>query len=133
MNTIVIDATNATLGRLASYAAKQALLGKSVVIVNCSEAIISGKRPDILEKYRTRRARGGSGLKGPHFPKQPFRLVKRTIRGMLSYKQKRGEDALKRIICHDKVPTEYEAAKKILAGKEKRTTVIKLSKLSKEI
>lgn len=130
---LIIDATNAILGRLASYAAKQSLLGKEIIIVNCSEAVVSGKRANILEEYQQARARGGAARTGPHFPKQSFRIVKRTIRGMLSHRQKRGLDALKRIICYDKVPAEYEESKKLLAGKEKRTTTIKLAELSKLI
>jgi len=130
---LVIDATNATLGRLASYAAKQALLGKQIIIVNCSDAVVSGRKKNIIAEYQEARARGGSALMGPHFPKQPFRIVKRTVRGMLSYKQKRGKDALKKVICYNDVPAEYEEAKKIHAGKEKKTTTIKLSELSKVI
>ena len=72
-------------------------------------------------------------MKGPFFPKNPERIVKRTIKGMLSYTQQRGLDALKRVICYNEVPKEYENEKKILAGKEKRTTSINLGELSKEI
>ena len=32
---LIIDANNAVMGRLASYVAKQAMLGKEIVIVNC--------------------------------------------------------------------------------------------------
>ena len=130
---ILIDATNLIAGRLAAYAAKQSLLGKSVIIVNCDEAIITGKPRSIIESYKIKRQRGGSSLKGPHFPKSPERLVKRTIRGMLSYKQGRGLAAFKRIICYDSLPSEYEKSKKIVAGKEKTSDFIKLKDLSKEI
>jgi len=130
---IVIDANNAILGRLASYAAKQALLGKEIVIVNCNDAVITGKKSSIVSEYMVARARGGSSLKGPFFPKSPERILKRTIRGMLSYKQGRGREALKRIICYNATPAEYEEAKKIIAGKEKNIKTIKLSELSKVI
>ena len=132
-NLIVIDAKNAVLGRLASYAVKQALLGKTIAIVNCSETLITGKKRSIIEEYQETKARGGSALKGPFFPKSPERILKRTIRGMISYKKARGLDAFKRIKCYNKVPREFEEAKKILAGKEKKTKTIKLSELSKEI
>lgn len=130
---IIIDAKNATLGRLASYAAKQSLLGKSIVIVNCNDAVVVGKPISIIKEYRDIRSKGGASLKGPFFPKSPERVVKRTIRGMLSYRQGRGKDALRRIICHNEVPQEYVEAKKILAGKEKSVKTIKLSELSKNI
>lgn len=132
-NEIVIDATNAVLGRLASYAAKQALMKRKVIIVNCAAAIVTGNRRSVIEEYKKIRATGGSSLKGPFFPKNPERIVKRTIRGMVSYKQGRGLDALKRVICYNHVPEQYQNAKKILAGKEKKTYTTKLSSLSKEI
>jgi len=132
-NEIVIDATNAVLGRLASFAAKQALLHKKVIIVNCAAAIVTGNRKNVIEEYKEIRATGGSSLAGPFFPKNPERIMKRTIRGMVSYKQGRGLDALKRVICYNNVPEQYQNAKKILAGKEKKTYTTKLSELSKEI
>lgn len=130
---IIIDATNATLGRLSSYAAKQSLLGKEVIIVNCDNAIITGDQRMVINEYKEKRSKGGHSLKGPHFPKEPQKLVKRTIRGMLSYKQGRGLAALKRILCYNKVPQEYETVGKIMAGKEKAGAKISLLKLSQEI
>jgi large subunit ribosomal protein L13 len=130
---IVVDATNAVLGRLASFAAKQALLHKKVVIVNCAEAIVTGGRRMVIHEYKDIREKGGASLRGPFFPKNPERILKRTIRGMLSYKQGRGADALGRIMCYNHVPMQYQNAKKILAGKEKKTITTKLSELSKEI
>ncbi|MBX4212123.1 50S ribosomal protein L13 [Candidatus Pacearchaeota archaeon] len=131
MNQIIIDATNATLGRLASYAAKQALLGKSVIIVNCNEILITGNRDSIVKEYKEARGRGGSSLRGPHFPKSAERILKRIVRGMLPYTQGRGEAALHRVICHNNTPAEYESAKKIHAGKEKPVKTMKLGELSK--
>jgi len=130
---IIIDASNAILGRLASYAAKQSLFGKEVVIVNCNDAVITGNRATTVKIYKEKKGRGGASLKGPMFPRSPERIVKRTIRGMLSYTQERGRSALKRVMCYNKVPAEYENAKKIVAGKEKKTKVIKLSELGRII
>ena len=50
MEKIIIDGANATLGRLASYAAKQALNGENINIFNCELAMISGKRYNIMER-----------------------------------------------------------------------------------
>jgi len=133
MNQLVIDAKGAILGRLASYIAKQSLLGKKIIVVNCEEAIITGKPKSIILEYRDIRSKGGSSLHGPFFPKNPERILKRTVRGMLSYKQGRGKDAFKRIKCFNKTPEEYKDVKKILANKEKRSKTIKLSTLGKEI
>ena len=133
MNELIIDANNASLGRLASYTAKQALLGKKIIIVNCEDIVILGKPKSIINEYQETRQKGGAGLHGPFFPKGPEKIVKRTIRGMLSYKQSRGREALKRVICYNKTPEEYKDSKKIIAGKEKKGGKIKLVNLSREI
>ena|SRR3989338_1842117 len=130
---IVIDAKGGVLGRVASYAAKQALLGRKVAIVNCSDVLVSGKRANIIGEYQHARRRGGSSLKGPFFPKDPQRVMKRTIRGMLSYTQQRGLDALKRTMCYNKIPKEYEAAKKITLAREMRTKAITLAEVERVI
>ncbi len=130
---VIIDATNSPLGRLASFSAKQALFGKSIVIVNCDSAIISGRKSSIINEYKEARARGGAILKGPNFPKNPERIIKRTIRGMLPYKNGRGRDALKRVICYNKVPKEYENAEKISLQKIFNIKTMTLKELSERI
>ena len=130
---IVIDGRNALLGRLASFAAKQSLLGKEISIVNCNEVVVSGKPKSIIGEYKEMRDKGGSSLKGPFFPRLPERIVKRTIRGMLSHRQGRGRDALKRIKCYNETPVEFEKSKMVKSGKEKNIKKIKLGDLSREI
>ncbi|MFH1290681.1 MAG: 50S ribosomal protein L13 [Nanoarchaeota archaeon] len=130
---IIIDATFGVLGRIASFAAKQSLLGKEVMIVNCNEAIITGRPRKTIGDYQQARSRGGSSLKGPHSPKSPERVMKRTVRGMLSYKQKRGRDALKRVMCYNKTPEEYVDSEKISMKREIKSKTIKLSKLRDEL
>jgi large subunit ribosomal protein L13 len=130
---IVIDATNATLGRLCSYVAKQLLLGHEVHIVNCNDAIIAGRPVSIVEEFHKNRVRRSSSLKGPFYPKVPERIVKRTVRGMLPYKKERGSEALHRLKCYNKTPAEFKEEKKILAGKEKKTKTITLKQLSDKI
>lgn len=132
-NEIVIDAHNALLGRLASYAAKQALLGKSVIIVHCNEAVISGRERFIIESYKQKRARGGSAQKGPYFPRASERIVKRTIRGMLPHHQGRGIEALRRVRCFDALPESYASRSMIKAGKTKPLRTIPLHRLTKEL
>ena len=128
---VVIDATHAILGRMASYVAKQALRGKHVVIVNCSKAIIVGDKNLILKDYQAARRRGGSALRGPNISKVSYRIVKRTVRGMLPYKKERGRKALGNVICFNDLPKEYENAHKIKAGRQITTRVITLEELSK--
>ena len=130
---IVIDATGSILGRIASYAAKQSLLGKEVVIVNCEQALLTGRKKNVIGEYQLARKRGGASLKGPFFPKSPERVMKRTIRGMLSYTQQRGLDAFKRVMCYNNVPKEYENANKITLVREIKTRTMTLAELEKVI
>ena len=132
-NKIIIDAANTPLGRIASYAAKQAILGNFVVMVNCNHAIISGEKGMIIKEYQQTRARGGTSLKGPHFPKNPERIMKRTIRGMLPYKTGRGSMALKRVMCYNETPAEYQSSNKIYLQKELKIKTISIKELSKKI
>ncbi len=130
---IVIDANQGILGRVASYAAKQALLGKKVIIVNCSYALLSGNKRMIINEYNRARTRGGSSLKGPFFPKHPERIFKRTIRGMLNYQQSQGLGAFKRVICYPDIPAEFADSKKISFPRDLKTKTIGLKELSQEI
>ncbi len=127
---IIINANNAPLGRIASYAAKQALLGRLIVVVNCNDALVSGRNENIMKEYRIARSRGGSSLNGPHFPKSPERLMKRAIRGMLSYKEGRGNTAFKNILCYNSTPSEYKDMKMISLQKEFNIKTLKLKEVS---
>lgn len=128
-NEIVIDGKNAIMGRLASYAAKQSLLGKKIVILNANEVVILGRRKEIMERYKRKFNLGGSSLKGPKVGKSPESLLKRTIRGMMPHKEGRGREMFMKVRCYDEVPEEYKDVKKIHAGKEKRGKFITLKQL----
>ena len=130
---IIIDAKDGVVGRIASYAAKQALFGKRVVILNCNDALLTGRRNMILEQYSHMRSRGRGAQKGPIIPRVAEKLMKRTIRGMLEYTQRRGEAALDRIICYNKVPKEFESAKKISLVRELKIRTVKLGEVAKII
>lgn len=133
MNKVVIDGNNAILGRLASYAAKQALLGKEVSVVNCEKIVVSGSRRIIVAKYHSLRTKGGSSLKGPKFPSIPHMIVKRTIRGMLSHKQGRGADALDKIRCYDGIPKELVESKKEVVAQSTGMISLTLAEISEEL
>lgn len=105
---MIIDATNLKLGRISTLAAKAALKGESVDIVNCEKAIITGSKQDIVAKYQARRERGGPHW-GPFIERRADKFVRRTIRGMLPYKTPRGRDAFKRIMCYIGNPKDVDA------------------------
>jgi large subunit ribosomal protein L13 len=108
---LVIDAEDGALGRIAAYAAKQSLLGKRVIIVNVDKAVITGRKDTTLELFMVKRKRGAPIQRGPNYPSDPEKIVKRTIRGMLSYKQERGRRALQRIKCYVGIPDEVKNEK----------------------
>jgi len=108
----VIDGAGMVMGRLASYAAKEALKGEEIVILNCEQVIISGNRQMNLEDFQARRRRAGSGFKGPIHRRPSYMIVKRAIRGMVpQYRHGRGREAFKRIKCYNDFPKEFEKVK----------------------
>lgn len=104
---MIIDAKNMIVGRIATVAAKKALLGEKVDIVNCESAMVTGKRAFLLAETK-RRIDMGIHTKGPFISRMPDRFVRRIVRGMLPYKQERGEKAFKRIMCYIGTPKDFE-------------------------
>jgi len=107
---IVIDASNLIVGRLATTVAKKALMGEEINVVNCENAIMTGKKKEVFEKMKARRERGDA-MKGPFFPTMPDRFIRRVIRGMLPYKQEKGKLAYKRVMCYLGVPAQFKDQK----------------------
>lgn len=130
---IVIDGKNATLGRLASYAAKEALKGEDIVIVDCDQALITGSKENVNFEFEAKRKRVGSGQGGPKISRTSEKIVKTAIRGMLpNYRHGRGRVAFKRIKCYSGIPKEFEAAKKISTGREhSQSKIVKVKELTK--
>ncbi|MEM1535720.1 MAG: 50S ribosomal protein L13 [Candidatus Pacearchaeota archaeon] len=127
---IIIDAQNAVVGRLASFAAKKALQGHNIIIINSEKAIITGSPEKILEKYIKRLQLGRGVQKGPKFPRRPEMILRRAIRGMLPWKKARGREAFKRVKCFLGVPEEFKDKEAIRLEKEIKTKYITLEKLS---
>ncbi|MFC1698157.1 50S ribosomal protein L13 [Nanoarchaeota archaeon] len=104
---MIINADDLIAGRLASFAAKKALLGNKVDIVNCEKAVITGNKKRILERYKQKREMG-IPLKGPYISRTPEQLLRRIVRGMLPYKQEKGKLAFQKVKCHRGIPQEFE-------------------------
>jgi large subunit ribosomal protein L13 len=104
---MIINAKNHILGRIATVAAKKAKKGEEVHIINCRHIVITGKKEVTLKKYKNRRSRGAQST-GPHFPRTPKGIMKRTIRGMLPYKKPQGRAAFERIKCYNTTPRDIE-------------------------
>lgn len=107
----VYDATGMVLGRLATYVAKDALLGETVRVINCEKAVVSGRKENTFAKEKQKRDRKGYPLKSAKFTRLPDRCVRRTIRGMLPFKQARGREAFDRVMCYIGTPEEFKDAK----------------------
>ena len=118
---MIIDANNLVLGRIATTSAKKALMEEQVSIINCEKAVISGSKKEVLEKFK-RRIKRGTPAKGPYYPKRADLLVRRSIRGMLPYKQEKGRKAFKRIRCYVGFPEKF---------KDKKIEIIKEADFSK--
>lgn len=110
---MIINAKDAVLGRLSTIVAKQLLLGCKIDVVNCEEAVVSGKKQSILENYIRRIDRKAPG-KGPYLYRRPDFFVKRTIRGMLPFKRARGRNAYKNVKCHIGMPDNLKNEKAIV-------------------
>ena len=92
---VVVDAGDCILGRVASHVAQRALDGETIAVVNAERAVITGREEQILEKFEKRRDVGSD--RGPAYPKQPDRIFKRSIRGMVPHKKPRGQEALSNV------------------------------------
>ena len=103
----IYNGENMILGRIATLAAKDALLGEEVAVVNCSKIVISGKKVNTFKREKEKRDRKGYPLKSAKHSRLPERLVRRSIRGMLPWKLTRGKEAFKRIICYRDLPIEF--------------------------
>ncbi|MBR9683277.1 50S ribosomal protein L13 [Candidatus Woesearchaeota archaeon] len=105
----VINGEKLLLGRLCSYAAKAALLGEEVKIVNCGKVVVSGDRKKVFANERQKRERGGYPLKSPKLPRLPDRFVRKAVRGMLPHKKERGREAYGRVMCYVNIPEEFNS------------------------
>lgn len=106
----IIDAKGLILGRMASVVAKRLLQGETIIIVNAEKAAISGKRLSKVREAKKFLEVGHPG-KGPYHPRRPDRIVRRTIRGMLSRKKPKGQQAYKRLKVFLGIPQELKDEK----------------------
>ncbi|MCX6798728.1 MAG: 50S ribosomal protein L13 [Candidatus Diapherotrites archaeon] len=134
---ILVNAENIVLGRLASFAAKKALQGEQVVIVNSEKAIITGSREYALKRYKTKldlQAKGNP-RKSPKYSRMPDRMVRRAARGMLPWKNPRGKKAFKNITAFIGLPEKFagkqfaEAGQARISGAKKTVRLEEICRL----
>ncbi|OLS27734.1 MAG: 50S ribosomal protein L13 [Candidatus Heimdallarchaeota archaeon LC_3] len=114
--TLVIDATNMVLGRMATQTASILLEKKpsltvaskegnidikptehkKVYIINADKAVISGNPLTTTKRYleRIHKKTNTNPRRGPFHPRTPENIVKRAVRGMVPHRQYTGKKAL---------------------------------------
>jgi large subunit ribosomal protein L13 len=94
----IFDAKDQILGRFCSRIAKLALLGEHIVIINAKDAVVSGRRNQILAKYIHLHYIGdiANPHHGPFFSNRPDTFIRQKIRFMLPHRN-RGKESLSRV------------------------------------
>ncbi len=118
MNEIIIDGNFVPLGRVGAFAAKKALGGNIVSIINTEKIIIIGNPKITVKRYLEKFQWGIGNPSKPIFFKDPIKMVKRSIRGMVGFKKTTGQEAFKRITCYLGIPKQFEG--KEIAKLEKK-------------
>ncbi len=107
---MIIDGEGLVLGRLASTVSKKLLSGERVTVLNAEKIIISGNKDWAYAKYKQRLDRASISnprRMGPKYPRRPDDIFRRTVRGMLPYKQPKGRVALNGLRVHVGIPMEF--------------------------
>ena len=103
----VVNGEGLILGRMCSIVAKRILLGEQIVIVNAEKVMLSGKRKSKIAEAKEF-LDVGAPERGPFHSRRPDRIVRKTVRGMLPWKQPKGKTAYKRLKVYMGVPEEFE-------------------------
>ncbi|MGF3522814.1 MAG: 50S ribosomal protein L13 [Candidatus Bathyarchaeia archaeon] len=108
--TAVINAEGLILGRMCSKIAKRLLNGEEIVIVNAEKAVLTGKKKSKVAEAKEF-LEVGAPERGPFHSRRPDRIVRKTVRGMVPWKQPKGKLAYKRLKVFMGVPKEFKDAK----------------------
>jgi large subunit ribosomal protein L13 len=103
----LINADGLIVGRMASKVAKKLLNGEKVIIVNAGQAVISGKKKSKVAEAKTF-LEVGSPRRGPFHYRRPDRILRKSVRGMLPFKQPKGKTALKKLKVFIGVPEDLK-------------------------
>merc|ERR1711939_515137 len=125
--TVVIDARGHLLGRLASFVAKEALLGQKIVVVRCEELVISGSHIRNKMKLLMKRNKrmNTNPRKGPFHHKSPSDMLIRVVRGILPHVWYRGSAAFQRVKAVEGIPDPFDKLKKVVVPDALRVTRLK--------
>jgi len=132
----LVNADGLILGRMASKVAKKLLNGEKVIIVNAEKAVISGKKKSKVAEAKEF-LEVGAPRRGPFHYRRPDRIMRKTVRGMLPFKQPKGKTALKKLKVFIGVPEDLKD-QQMITLKEAQAEKLKgpyftLAELAKEI
>ena len=108
--TAVINGEGLILGRMCSQVAKRILNGEEVIVVNAEKVMLSGRRQSKIAEAHVF-LEVGAPDRGPFHSRRPDRIVRKTVRGMVPWKQPKGKVAYKRLKVFMGVPAELKDAK----------------------
>ncbi len=132
----LVNADGLILGRMASKVAKKLLNGEKVIIVNAEKAVLSGKKKSKVAEAKEF-LEVGAPMRGPFHYRRPDRIMRKTVRGMLPFKQPKGKQAYKKLKVFIGVPEDLKG-QPMITLKEARAAKLKgpyftLAELAKEI
>jgi large subunit ribosomal protein L13 len=106
----LVNAEGLILGRMASSVAKKLLDGEEIIIVNAEKSVLSGKkRSKVAEAKQFLEV--GAPMRGPFHYRRPDMIVRKTVRGMLPFKQPKGKNAYKKLKVFMGVPEDLKDQK----------------------
>ena len=132
----LVNADGLILGRMASKVAKRLLNGEKVIIVNAEKAVLSGKKKSKVAEAKEF-LEVGAPKQGPFHYRRPDRILRKTVRGMLPFKQPKGKMAYKKLKVFMGVPEDLKG-QQMITLKEAQAAKLKgpyftLAELAKEI
>jgi large subunit ribosomal protein L13 len=132
----LVNADGLIVGRMASKVAKRLLNGEKVIIVNAEKAVLSGKKKGKVAEAK-KFLEVGAPKKGPFHYRRPDRMLRKTVRGMLPFKQPKGKQAYKKLKVFIGVPEDLKG-QQMITLKEAQAAKLKgpyftLAELAKEI
>jgi large subunit ribosomal protein L13 len=107
LSVTLVNAEAQVVGRMCSKIAKLLLNGEEVIILNAEKAIFSGKKKSkVAEAHLFLEV--GAPMRGPFHYRRPDRFLRKTVRGMLPFKQPKGKSAYKRLKVYMGIPLEFK-------------------------
>jgi len=106
----LVNADRLILGRMATSVAKRLLCGEEIVIINAEKAVLSGKKQSKLKDAKEFLGVGHPRM-GPFHYRRPDRIVRKSVRGMLPFKQPKGKQAYKRLKVYMGIPDTFKDQK----------------------